>query len=172
MNLQRPRNSNFTAPRLRGHAPSRRDSHPEAVTGNAHDESGFIRKRRHRTRRIPANTRNLEQTIGQSNSHVNSSCGAVSSSRIAAFSNNSCEPQRLCLQIHSTLSNRNSAHFALRIFRTFPVTPDPKRSRKPLDSRLSQMSVPIPCQEADFLHPSQIVGTRGALPRVFASVII
>ena len=34
------------------------------------------------------------------------------------------------------------------------------------------MSFLISYQEADFLHPSQIVGAAGALPRVFASVII
>ena len=74
----------------------------EAVTGNAQDESGFIRKRRHKTRRIPAISRNLEQTIGQSNSHVNSRCGAVSSSRTVVFRTIlSCEPRRLCLPIQS-----------------------------------------------------------------------
>src|ERR1700739_3274747 len=30
----------------------------------------------------------------------------------------------------------------------------------------------ITCQEADFLHPTEIAGSRRALPRVFASVII
>jgi hypothetical protein len=67
------------------------------------------------------------------------------------------------------LPNRNTRHFALRISWPFPVT---------IDSRIGQVrtfshtDAVITCQEADFLHPSQIVGARGALPRVFASVII
>jgi hypothetical protein len=75
----------FTAPRIRGYAPRWRDSLPEAATGIAQDENGFIRKRRQKTRRIPAFARNLEQTIGQSNSHVNSRCTAVSMRHMADF---------------------------------------------------------------------------------------
>src|SRR4029077_4133176 len=67
------------------------------------------------------------------------------------------------------LPNRNTRHFALRISWPFPVT---------IDSRIGQVQTfshtdaVITCQEADFLHPSEIAGGRRALPRVFASVII
>jgi hypothetical protein len=82
---------------------------------------------------FPVFSRNLEQTIGQSNSHVNSSGGAVSSSHTTS-------PIRLpcCLVLFPALTfyrsydlpNRNTCHFALRISWPFPVT---------IESRIDQV---------------------------------
>jgi|ERR1700720_1219645 hypothetical protein len=79
------------------------------------------------------------------------------------------KPSALAFYRPNDLPNRNTRHFALRISWPFPVTID---SRIGQGSDFSQTDAVIPCQEADFLHPNQIVRASCALPRVFASVII
>jgi hypothetical protein len=81
---------------------------------------------------IPGFSRNLEQTIGQSNSHVNSSSGAVSSSRTTSSSDSRGPDTFHALSFYRScdLPNRNTCHFALRISWPFPVT---------IDSRIGQV---------------------------------
>ena len=82
---------------------------------------------------IPDFRRNLEQTIGQSNSHVNSSGGTVSSVKPPLQATSLVRNlSALAFYRPYDLPNRNTRHFALRISWPFPVT---------IDSRIGQVQI-------------------------------
>jgi hypothetical protein len=74
-------------------------------------------------------------------------------------------------QVLSLVRSAESKHPSLRIAYFLAVSRHDEIENRP-GSDFSHTDAVITCQEADFLHPSEIVGAHPALPRVFASVII